>query len=297
VDREEYDRLYAATYPEGHSHNRESFWQFWHEIEVGDTIIARVGRKNIIGIGKVTKTVYYDKRQGETRVRDPHADVYANFIGVTWQEKPIKLAAIEFPIFPIWQIDAKKYLSYLMKVEEPPPPPPPPGAEPISPLLYKKKQIILYGPPGTGKTYSTRLLAVSLIGDYPSELPEYESEDNSKEESVLAIDNEIFSALDAQISSLNGVAIRTKPSMRCYYSLSTKGNRMKGLAWLEHPGKSGEFKVHLRKQNDGSFPEDMIAKVKDFNDNGWGGYPVFSVKEKQDVSPAMDLINFAYQNF
>ena len=32
-----------------------SLWQFYREIQVGDIVLARRGRKNIVGIGKVTK--------------------------------------------------------------------------------------------------------------------------------------------------------------------------------------------------------------------------------------------------
>ena len=35
----------------------------------------------------------------------------------------------------------------------------------IKKILFNKKQIILYGPPGTGKTYSTKKIAVSMVGD------------------------------------------------------------------------------------------------------------------------------------
>ena len=47
-------------------------------------------------------------------------------------------------------------------------------------LLQKKKQIILYGPPGTGKTYSTRELAVKILGgdleDSDNEYEKYRKE-------------------------------------------------------------------------------------------------------------------------
>ncbi len=47
-------------------------------------------------------------------------------------------------------------------------------------LLRKKKQIILYGPPGTGKTYSTRELAVKILGgdleDSDNEYEKYRKE-------------------------------------------------------------------------------------------------------------------------
>ena len=50
---------------------KEAIWDFHCEMQVGDTVIARCGEKEIIGIGIVKKTAYYDFEKGKTRISTP----------------------------------------------------------------------------------------------------------------------------------------------------------------------------------------------------------------------------------
>lgn len=64
-----------------------ALWNFWHEIEVGDTVVARKGTKTLAAIGTVTQTAFYDLQMGKERVGDAH-NYYPNLIRVQWDDSP-----------------------------------------------------------------------------------------------------------------------------------------------------------------------------------------------------------------
>lgn len=88
-----------------------SMWNFWQNIKVGDTIVARKGTKCIAGVGIVTQTAFYDKELGYKRVGEITNDFYSNFIGVQWNESPrdLEFKDIVFSILTIYEIDKTKY--------------------------------------------------------------------------------------------------------------------------------------------------------------------------------------------
>lgn len=159
-----YNEVYAPRLKRISVHDQKSFWQFWHDIDVGDIIIARRGRKTIIGIGKVKSKAYYDENKGKARVGGLTDSYYANFIDVEWEKKEIRFENTVFLMSTIQQISEEKYSS-LTKGEMPedmvleani-------GIDNTMNLIEKKRQIILYGPPGTGKTYNSKKISVDLL--------------------------------------------------------------------------------------------------------------------------------------
>ena len=52
-------------------HDFNVIWNFHREIQVADLVIARQGRRAILGVGTVTKTAYYDFAKGVERVGAP----------------------------------------------------------------------------------------------------------------------------------------------------------------------------------------------------------------------------------
>ena len=64
-----------------------AMWNFWHEIKKGDTIIARKGIKQLVAIGTVTQTAFYDPKMGKNRVGNIE-HYYPNFIRVQWHDSP-----------------------------------------------------------------------------------------------------------------------------------------------------------------------------------------------------------------
>jgi 5-methylcytosine-specific restriction enzyme B len=161
-----YNNLFAPKSKRISTYDRKSFWQFWHDISVGDMVIARKGLKTIIGIGEVKNKAYYDENKGKARVGGLTDDYYANFIDVEWEKKEIRFEDAVFLRSTIQQILEEKYNS-LTKGKMPD------GMvreativiDNTLDLIEKKKQIILYGPPGTGKTYNTKKIAINLLAE------------------------------------------------------------------------------------------------------------------------------------
>lgn len=83
--KSKYEQTYGGR-PSDISYGTNVIWSFYHEIEVGDVVIARRGLKRIIGIGAVTKNAFYDEERGIERVVRSTNHFYPNFIGVEWGE-------------------------------------------------------------------------------------------------------------------------------------------------------------------------------------------------------------------
>lgn len=85
-----------------------ALWNFYHEISIGDIIIARKGLKKMIGFGEVSGRPYYSEKEGERRT--PQAEYkYSNFIKVSWTSKEIDYDEYEFGQFTILQITKAKF--------------------------------------------------------------------------------------------------------------------------------------------------------------------------------------------
>lgn len=117
LSRPELEKLYKNTYPNRPQSvvTREvrALWEFHKEISIGDRIIARQGRKKIIGIGEVVGESYYSEEQGRKRVANLTDDYYPNFIRVDWEQKGIKFKKSEFSFFTLYEISEEKYKSLL----------------------------------------------------------------------------------------------------------------------------------------------------------------------------------------
>ncbi len=112
------------TYPDksdrGRSIDFSALWKFFHEIEVGDKIIARRGRKVMLAVGTVTRTAYYDKEKGIARVGSYDDYYYPNFIDVEWEENYVEFDWIAFSMHTLAGPFDDEY--YYARVENTPPP-------------------------------------------------------------------------------------------------------------------------------------------------------------------------------
>jgi MoxR-like ATPase len=156
-------------------------YQFAHEISVGDIVVAKIGRKKILGMGRVTSEYIWD----------PSSPDFQNKRKVEW----IRTDSAEFPgsgttvktlteitSYPTFMSLVEDYLGFDGVAEEAESYDVPHeeytcksiiddgcflSEKEILALLDRvkiKKNIILQGPPGTGKTWLARRLAYSLIG-------------------------------------------------------------------------------------------------------------------------------------
>ncbi len=172
--------------PDAQSPTNDSLccYQFAHEINVGDLVIAKVGRKKILGGGIVTSDYVYDPERRE------HKNV-RQVKWVTTQEAelpgtggPIKTLT-EISRYPEFRELVEAYVSEKTIPDKV-------VADPYSyedalkdlflseadlksmiDTAKRKKNIILQGPPGVGKTFVSKRLAYLLMGEKDSSRVEF----------------------------------------------------------------------------------------------------------------------------
>jgi restriction system protein len=97
LSREALSAAVASTYPDKPLATKSLYtnmlWQFYHEIQPGDLVIARRGRKVLAGVGTVTGPPFY--ATGKIPLVD-----HVGILSVAWQETPRNK---EFPdiVFPM----------------------------------------------------------------------------------------------------------------------------------------------------------------------------------------------------
>lgn len=273
--KKKYDEIYGPKVKKINAHHRKSYWQFWHDIEIGDTVIARRGRKTIIGIGRVNGRPYYDEKKGKERAGESADSHFSNFIDVEWENKEISLEDNVFLRSAIQQISGEEYSLLAGEVITADA-----GCENAASLIEQKKQIILYGPPGTGKTYNTKNIAVYLLGVKPGR----------KDEKTLAEKLEQF------INKFSGFKLETKPTLEGQYSLSIISKDSIKLAWVAYPASGGDLRVHLKKPPRAEYPPG-ISSMPGYFKKGFGGYSEFNVRTEKDLERAKKFFEFAHENF
>jgi len=115
ISRNELEILYEKTYKDENkakavkTKDINALWTFYHEIQEGDVIIARRGRKRILSIGTVIGKAYYDLVKGELRIGGKKGHVYPNFISVAWNGKEISYEDQIFSFYTIYEIPKERY--------------------------------------------------------------------------------------------------------------------------------------------------------------------------------------------
>lgn len=172
-----------------HSNDALTLWQFYNEIQPGDIIFVKRGRKDILGMGTVESEYQYDEDGGE----------YPHFRRVNWTDKGHWKKENAFAMKTL--TDVTKYTDFVestvAKIVEDRPEPEPvqpksltilPDNDPYAPedflndvymdehsyetlvsLIRTKKNVILQGAPGVGKTYAAKRLAYSMMGEKDAE--------------------------------------------------------------------------------------------------------------------------------
>lgn len=116
VSRDELNQAYQRTYgPEAATSETRTcnlLWRFFHEILPGDRVIARRGRKRIVGIGTVTGSAFYDEAKAIDRVDRLSDHWYPNFISVHWETTTeIDLGTIALSMSTMYEIPEEKFRS------------------------------------------------------------------------------------------------------------------------------------------------------------------------------------------
>jgi hypothetical protein len=99
------------AYPDGdENYIFRCIWSFYNVISPGDIVIARRGRRKIVGEGVVNKTGFYNTRMAMDRVGSSVEDFYPNFIAVEeWKKKEIEFNGIVFSYWAIYEIPEERY--------------------------------------------------------------------------------------------------------------------------------------------------------------------------------------------
>ena len=180
-NKNEITQKLKATYDadKSYTHNANTTWQFAHEMEPGDIVFVKKGRKLIIGQGIVQSDYFYE----------PERESYPNVRKVEWNTPK----SLELPYpgnAPMKTLtDITDYTEIVEKIKELFEEDDAPQAvvqqyenydktaflddvymsseryDVLKRLLEKKKNIIIQGAPGVGKTFAAKRLAYSIIGE------------------------------------------------------------------------------------------------------------------------------------
>ena len=155
-----------------------ALWQFQNEMEIGDVVYVKSGRRTILGRGEVTSEARYDHDRTE----------YRHVRSVTWTHQGQWELTRDAPLKTLTDITTQNDFVGELKslvLEEDEEELSPPTAEllpydrdaflndvflpeerysRLRSLLMRKKNVILAGPPGVGKTFAAKRLAFSVIG-------------------------------------------------------------------------------------------------------------------------------------
>lgn len=138
MSRDELAEAVTSTYPDKPSQTKGLYtnmlWAFYHEMLTGDYVIARRGRKTLVGVGKLVGPATYAPG------RNPSVG-HLGFIGVSWQDQPRdkSFSSIVFPMHTLAEFSEEQFRSVVEGSGIPvTPPETPPEVEDPSAFVLEK---------------------------------------------------------------------------------------------------------------------------------------------------------------
>ena len=183
LTQDEITEKLGEQYADGRRPTNDSLccYQFSHDIKIGDIVIAKTGRKRVLGAGIVESDYIYDPSRAE----------YKHIRKVKWlKTEPSELPGTgtttktltEITFYPTFVDFVENYLGGVIDVAPSNQEEPVVESYSISDIIADgcfidqasleklidrlriKKNLILQGPPGTGKTWLAKRLAYALMG-------------------------------------------------------------------------------------------------------------------------------------
>lgn len=112
LSREKLSEAVASTYsdkpPATKGLYANMIWAFYHEIGLGDFVIARRGRKTLAAVGKVSQAAFYAPGKNP-------AHGHPNFLEVSWQEQPRDkvFPSVAFPMQTLAELSEEQFRNFL----------------------------------------------------------------------------------------------------------------------------------------------------------------------------------------
>lgn len=111
LTREQLEEKYQKVYEDATRKGLNQITKFLHEINPGDILIARGGRKKILSWGTVTGPAFYDDAKAKERVKDPQAYQYPQFLPVQWVGKEREFEDMVFSFTTLYEISEDRFRS------------------------------------------------------------------------------------------------------------------------------------------------------------------------------------------
>lgn len=116
LSESELKAVFQETY--GNTRSFNMFWNFYHNIQLGDIVLARRGRKRIAAIGTVIKQAYFNKTKAIEASGSEH--VYPNHLDIRWHDIPrdIEFDRIVFGMQTISEVTEEKFRELVGETRE-----------------------------------------------------------------------------------------------------------------------------------------------------------------------------------
>jgi len=156
-------------------------FQFSQEMAIGDYVIAKIGRRKLLGVGIIESDYFFDEMRSEfnhcrkVKWLSSHAvelpenlalgtktltevtpyDDLISFVRDQYLESPAVPLTSSAPSNPPYSIEQALEVLFMERLQ----------LEDILAALRRKKNVILQGPPGVGKTFAARHIGFALLGE------------------------------------------------------------------------------------------------------------------------------------